>query len=106
MALALGFGTVQPAIAAPAERLTGHWGAVARKDGGSWGIRIDIPGEKPQGATVDLVDIAAYGVEFRAASAAQNGCHLETRRGRRRDLQRPAELRILRGQTPASNAMA
>lgn len=76
LALTLSFGTLPPAIAAPAERLTGHWEAVARKDGRSWRFSIDIPGEKPQGATADLVDIAAYGVEFRA-TRRKNVIHLE-----------------------------
>src|SRR5260370_33372627 len=74
--LALSFGTLPPAIAAPAETLTGHWEAVARKDGRSWRFSIDIPGEKPQGATADLVDIAAYGIEFRA-TRRKNVIHLE-----------------------------
>jgi pimeloyl-ACP methyl ester carboxylesterase len=74
--IALSLGTLQPVIGAPADMLTGHWEAIARKDGRSWRFNIDIPGGKPQGVTADLLDIAAYGVEFRA-TRRKNTIHLE-----------------------------
>jgi dienelactone hydrolase len=62
--------------AAPIEKSTGHWEAVALKDGRSWRFDIDVIGANPETVTVDLVDIAAYGVEFRA-SFEKRAIHLE-----------------------------
>ena len=52
--------------AAAGRRITGHWEAVAQKEGRRWRFRIDIPSTGEKRATVDFVDIAAYGVEFKA----------------------------------------
>jgi dienelactone hydrolase len=54
------------AFAAPARGMTGHWEAVARKEGRGWRFRIDILPVGQIGATVDFVEVAAYGVEFTA----------------------------------------
>jgi dienelactone hydrolase len=58
----------ESAVAAAAgRRITGHWEAVAQKEGRRWHFRIDIRSAGEKRATVDFVDIAAYGVEFTAA---------------------------------------
>jgi dienelactone hydrolase len=67
---------VLSAASARPEKSAGHWEAVARKDGRSWRFDIDIVGANPKTVTVDLVDIAAYGVEF-SASFEKGAIHLE-----------------------------
>jgi pimeloyl-ACP methyl ester carboxylesterase len=59
-----------------ARPVTGHWEAVARKEGRAWRFRIDIPSASEKPATVDFVDIAAYGVEF-AVTRTKNNVRLE-----------------------------
>jgi dienelactone hydrolase len=66
----------ESAGAAPSGRLTGHWEAVAQKDGRRWHFRLDIPSAGEKRATVDFVDIAAYGVEF-TATFTKNVVRLE-----------------------------
>jgi pimeloyl-ACP methyl ester carboxylesterase len=63
-------------FAAPARGMTGHWDAVARKEGRAWRFRIDIASAAEKRATVDFVDIAAYGVEF-TATLTKDRVHLE-----------------------------
>lgn len=74
----LAFGALAAArpVAAASDRLTGHWEAVAQKEERRWRFDIDIPSAGEKRATVDFVDIAAYGVEF-TATFTKNSVRLE-----------------------------
>jgi len=74
----LALAALPASLGAPAsdQRITGHWEAIARKDGRRWRFHVDVSAAAEKRATVDFLDIAAYGVEF-TATFAKNGVRLE-----------------------------